>query len=128
MSTSVQHNNRLSWHVPNILQHGLEVQLAAVSLVIAVMLDVEPGVSADGVVVAPRGVGQVDVLVGVELGQVLGAHAEGAGAGDGLRVGVAAVGDHVAGVSEGKLGGLGPVSRRGRRSASTPCPGSWRRS
>merc|ERR1719220_1227998 len=42
MSTSVQHNNRLSRHVPNILQHGLEVQLAAVSLVIAVLLDVEP--------------------------------------------------------------------------------------
>merc|ERR1719220_2566515 len=68
MSTSVQHNNRLSWHVSDILQHGLKV----------------------------------------ELGQVLGAHAEGAGAGDGLRVGVAAVGDHVAGVGKTKLGGLGP--------------------
>merc|ERR1712226_1666225 len=71
MSTSVQHNNGFSRHVSNIFQHGLKVQLAAVGLVVAVLLDVEPGVAADGVVVAPGGVRQVDVLAGVELGQVL---------------------------------------------------------
>merc|ERR1719220_1375642 len=85
MSTSVQHNNRLCRHVRNILQHSLKVQLAAISLVVAVLLDVEPGVAADGVVVAPGGVRQVDVLAGVEFSKIFSTHTKSSGAGDGLR-------------------------------------------
>merc|ERR1712088_1192565 len=108
MSTSVQHNNRLCRHVRNILQHSLKVQLAAVSLVVAVLLDVEPGVAADGVVVAPGGVRQVDVLAGMELGQVLGTHAKRSGAGDGLRVGVSSIGNHFSSISKSEFSSLSP--------------------
>merc|ERR1719220_203388 len=99
MSTSVQHNNRFSRHVRNIFQHGLKVQLAAISLVVTVLLDVEPGVTADGVVVAPGGVRQVDVLAGVELSKIFSTHAKSSGAGDGLRVGISSIGNHVSSIS-----------------------------
>merc|ERR1719188_1170159 len=106
MSTSVQHNNRLRRHVRNILQHGIKVQLAAISLVVAVLLDVEPSVAADGVVVAPRGVGQVNVLVGVELSQVLSAYTKSTGTRNGLGVGVPAIGNHITSVSKSQLSSL----------------------
>merc|ERR1719188_677402 len=110
MSTSVQHNNRFRRHVRNVLQHGIKVQLAAVSLVVAVLLDVEASVAADGVVVAPRGVGQVNVLVGVELGQVFSTYAKSTGTRNGLGVGVPAVGNHIASVSKSQLSSLSSES------------------
>merc|ERR1719226_198949 len=110
MSTSVQHNNRLRRHVRNILQHGIKVQLAAVSLVVAVLLDVEASVATDGVVVAPGGVGQVDVLVGVEFRQVLSTHAKSTGTRNGLGVGVPAIGNHIASVSKSQLDSLSSES------------------
>merc|ERR1719454_1723259 len=108
MSTSVQHNNGCSRHVRNIFQHGLKVQLAAISLVVAILLDVEPGVAADGVVVAPGGVGQVDVLAGVEFSKILSTHAKRSGAGDGLRVGVSSIGNHVSSISKSQFSSLSP--------------------
>merc|ERR1719188_2639169 len=110
MSTSMQHNNRLWRHVRNVLQHGIKVQLAAVSLVVAVLLDVEASVAADGVVVAPRGVGQGNVLVGVELGQVFSTYAKSTGTRNGLSVGVPAIGNHIASVSKSQLSSLSSES------------------
>lgn len=65
--------------------HALEVEANGVLVVVAVLLDLETGVGEDGLVVGPRGGGDVDLLVaGVELGEEGSANSEGTSTRDGL--------------------------------------------
>lgn len=69
----------------DVLHHALKVQADGLLVVVPVLLDGEAGLGEDGVVVGPRGVGDVDVLgAGVEGAEEGGGDAQGAGARDGL--------------------------------------------
>lgn len=92
--------------------HALEVEADGVLVVVAVLFNLEAGVGEDGLVVSPRGGGDVDLLVAaVELLEEGSADAESTSARQGL-------GDEEA-VEDGRVGAVGELGSQGRELGDT---------
>lgn len=90
----------------DISNQTLKVEADGALVVVAVLLNLETGVVEDGLVVSPRGGGDVDLLLaGEELGEESSTNSEGTSTGDGLGDGDAIKGGVVGAVSQ--LGGGG---------------------
>ena len=106
VSASVEDDNGAFGHfVAELIVAAGGVEAASSGVVVRKVVDLVAAVGEDGVVVAPGRSRKEDGAPAAESVEVGGTDAEGAGAGNGLRRDRAAVGDDVAGIGEGELGG-----------------------
>lgn len=85
VSTSVEEEGAAVRSSLHIGEKTLKVKTNGVLVVVAVLLDLKTGVVEDGLVVSPRGSGNVDLLLaGEKLGEESSADTESTSAGDGL--------------------------------------------
>lgn len=116
VGAGVEEKDAASGRGLDVGHHALKVEANGILVVVAVLPDGKTGVGEDGLVVGPRGRGNVNILVAlVETLEESGTDTQGTGAGDGLSDSDAVEGWGVGGVGEfcgqgRKLGDTGDAS------------------
>lgn len=106
VSTSVEDDDgALRDLVAELVEAAGGVKAASVGVVVGEVIDLVASMCEDWVVITPRRSWEEDGATAAEGVEVGGTNSKGASSGDGLGGDVAAVSDHVAGISEGQVGG-----------------------